>query len=530
MILEKITEEDESGERLDRILCKMTDAISRENIKKSIQAGQCLVDGKIITQASSKVRAGQNIRLQLDVQESCLKPDMGEIEVIWEDEDIVVINKEADMTVHPCASCVKPTLIERLLARYPQLAKQGGLRPGIVHRLDKDTSGLMVVALNEKSRLKLSGAFAEHKIYKEYIAMVYGTPAQHGECELPIGRDPVSKIRMSVLPVSKGGKNARTRWRMVWSDQRRNLSVLAVRIYTGRTHQIRVHLSALGFPIIGDRLYAPQKVRLMACRQLLHAWRIGFTHPTTKKYMTFGRIPEESFFDEPFKFIRPAKRLIITGNPGCGKSAFAAMLAKKGVPVLNADAVVARIYAANSPHVEWLAQRFGNDLLTGRGDINKGQLLTRFGADPCFKAAWEECIHGIVLGETEQFLKRMDDEGKAFIAAEIPLYFECGWNRIFAHNVTSIGIECPVAIRHERLKKTRAWTDQKILEIESWQWPVAQKMAACDISIDNSGSIEALERETNKLLEMLKLQDEEKIQTAKSVIYESLQALEAGGE
>ena len=526
MLLEKITEKYENGERLDKILCSMTTATSRENIKKAILGGKCQLDGKIVTHVSGRVRAGQKIRLELNVPETSLRPAMGEIDVLWEDEDIVVINKSPGLTVHPCASCADATLVERLLARYPQLANQGGLRPGIVHRLDKDTSGLIVIALNEKSRLKLCEDFARHKVYKEYIAIVHGVPAQSGESCLPIGRDPVSKIKMSIIPHAKGGKSARTTWRRVWWDEQRNFSILAVRIYTGRTHQIRVHLSSLGFPILGDKLYSSAKISNMAPRQLLHAWRITFCHPATHKYMAFSSLPEENFFTVPFQSAGLSKRLVVTGNPGCGKSAFSAMLEKNGFSVLNADALVTKIYEANSTHIKWLCQRFGNDLLTEKGNINKNLLMDKMREDPKFKAAWEECVHAIVLGEIEQFLEHEKNDAKLWRAVEIPLYFECGWNRQLSSGVTSIGIECPDAIRHKRLKETRGWSDQKIAQIESWQWPATQKIAACDIRLDNSGSLEDLENETNKLLDLLNLMDEKKIQTAKSDIYNSLRALE----
>lgn len=526
-IFDKITDDHDANRRLDLVLCGICGDNSREKIKKAILAGQCLINGAVERTPSCRICSGQHVHIELDEPEADLVPESGDIQVIWHDEDIAVINKPAGLTVHPCPSCTHSTVIQRLLNKFPQLMQQGGQRPGIVHRLDKDTSGIMIIALNANSRTSLAEAFGRHEIYKEYIAIVRGQPQNEGECRLPIGRDPASKIRMAILPVNRGGRDARTGWRKIWSDTDRDFSILAVRIHTGRTHQIRVHMARSGFPILGDRLYAPPDISNAAPRQLLHAWRIGFKHPASGKKLTFSCMPEEDFLDTPFRIQTQPTRVVITGNPGCGKSAFIHILAKKGIPVISADAIVEKIYAKDSPYAQWLAQHFGGGLLDGDGSINRQVLMRNMQDNMDFRYSWQESIHSIVLKEIENFWNMNRKKCVCgLMAAEIPLYFECGWQKIFSPRPVTVGIDCPQDMRFDRIRETRKWSENKILEIESWQWPESRKIAACDFKIENYGTLSGLEKESEELVATLLAHGPNKIKNDKTEIYKIMHNME----
>lgn len=223
-------DKESEGIRLDTFLKNSFPDISRASIQKAIRGGSCKIDDKITIQPSAKIRTGQKITLDLEPVNNELEPVKEDVEILWQDKTLAICNKPAGISVHPCPSIKENTYIQQLLAHFPQLALQGGLRPGIVHRLDKNTSGLMLLALDEATRLKLSDAFSRRKIHKEYLALVYGVPPKTGECNEPIGRHPASKTKMAVL--KKGGREASTSWERLWQFEN-NTSLLAVKIYTG---------------------------------------------------------------------------------------------------------------------------------------------------------------------------------------------------------------------------------------------------------------------------------------------------------
>ncbi len=224
---------------------------------------------------------------------SLLAPEEIPLDVLYEDEDLLVINKPPGLVVHPAAGHARHTLVHALLAHCTTLSGIGGeQRPGIVHRLDKDTSGCLVVAKNDAAHAHLSRQFAGRTVTKIYLALVQGYFAgvRSGSIDNPIGRHPVDRKKMAVL--DRGGRASRTTW-LVAQDLPGVGSVVECTLHTGRTHQIRVHLKHLGHPLLGDALYAPRLVGQYP-RQMLHAWKLGFKHPRTGERMNFcSPLPED---------------------------------------------------------------------------------------------------------------------------------------------------------------------------------------------------------------------------------------------
>ena len=269
--------------RLDAFLSSMCDE-SRSRLKKLVEQGRCTVDGQLCVDADQKVRPGQRVELRMPAASNVVEPEAGPLEILYRDADIAVVNKPASLTMHPCPSCPKGTLVHRLLYHFPELAKQEGPRPGVVHRLDKDTSGLVIVALSERARLKLIEDFAARNVYKTYLAVTRGIPATEGTSDLPIGRHPTIKTRMAIVPEEKGGRTALTSWETLYASPTANFALLSVRLFTGRTHQIRVQFSSRGMPLVGERKYS---TLADDCEIALWSYRLAFSHPRTGKEMEF---------------------------------------------------------------------------------------------------------------------------------------------------------------------------------------------------------------------------------------------------
>ena len=376
-----------------------------------------------------------------------------------------------------------------------------GQRPGIVHRIDKDTSGLIIVALTEEARLKLTAAFAERRVWKEYLALASGSLPESGAVDSPIGRDPLHRVRMAVTPVSQGGREAHTRFSKLWEAPEGRASLLRVHILTGRTHQIRVHLASLGHPLLGDAAYAPGPISRMAPRQMLHAWHIAFRHPLTGKRLAFSCPPPDDFRACALTLGRMPQNIVITGNPGSGKSTVLAMLEEEGIPCVSADRLVHDYYGPGGEAAQWLTRRLGPEILTEDGAVDRKALMAAFTAAPALRHETEQFCHTLVLGDIQDFFRRGAAEGKQRLAAEIPLYFECGWHRgVFSPAPVTVGVSAGRKTRGERLAAERRWDDGKISSIESWQWDEAKKMAACRITVPNTGSREELRENIRKRL------------------------------
>ncbi|MDO9509037.1 MAG: RluA family pseudouridine synthase [Thermovirgaceae bacterium] len=273
------------GERLDVFLTWKLDK-TRSQVQFLIRDGKVSIERQNKAKASLIVRPGMVITVKIQPKPGKdLVPEPVSFGIVYEDDDLVVVDKPSGLIVHPSPGHWTGTLVHGLLYRFPEIGEFGGPeRPGIVHRLDGSTSGLMVVSRNARSHDLLSKAFQERRVQKEYLALVWGSPKIPVETvDLPIGRDPRNRYRMAVTPT---GKKAVTGYRVLWS--RRNYSLVRCSLLTGRTHQIRVHMKHIGCPIVGDQLYAPRrKVPFELERVFLHSWMLGFPHPKDGRPMRF---------------------------------------------------------------------------------------------------------------------------------------------------------------------------------------------------------------------------------------------------
>ena len=280
---------DERDARLDKYVCARHPALSRSRVQRLIAAGDITVNGQP-AKPGQRLNIGDRVDITIPpAPPQELKPEAIPLKIIYEDDDLLVVDKPAGLTVHPAPGHAEHTLVNAILAHFPHLADIGdSLRPGVVHRLDKDTSGVMLVAKNAAAQADLAKQFKSHSVTKAYLALVRGKlEPEEGVIEADIGRDPRNRKRMAVVAE---GREARTDYRVV--EYRGNHTLLEVMPETGRTHQIRVHLAAIGFPVVGDKVYGVKSKHLS--RQFLHACRLGFKLPSTGEYVEFqSELPED---------------------------------------------------------------------------------------------------------------------------------------------------------------------------------------------------------------------------------------------
>jgi 23S rRNA pseudouridine1911/1915/1917 synthase len=289
---ELAVEAEYDGARLDAFITALLPGLSRSQIQRLIRDGH--VRGPVTSvRASTPVRTSQVYSIDFPAPTAATpEPEALPIRIVYEDRDIVVLDKPAGMVVHPGAGHTSGTLVNALLHHVKDLSGIGGeLRPGIVHRLDRGTSGVMVVAKNDKAHQELSRQFADREVEKEYVALVWGVVQPGRRIEEPIGRDPVQRQKMSTR--ARRARSATTR--VTWARHFQGVSLLKIAISTGRTHQIRVHLNAIGHPVVGDAMYGGVHRRvghhLRAVQRLerpfLHAAHLAFTHPTDGRRVEF---------------------------------------------------------------------------------------------------------------------------------------------------------------------------------------------------------------------------------------------------
>jgi 23S rRNA pseudouridine1911/1915/1917 synthase len=280
-----------TGERLDKYIASKLPAVSRSYIQKLIDDTKVTVNNRP-EKASYKLSAGDFIVVSIpQIDTTSLKAEPIPLVILYEDDDLLVIDKPPGLTVHPAPGHPEHTLVNAVLSHFPELTDSGGerLRPGIVHRLDKDTSGLVLVAKNRESLANLSEQFKSRSVTKIYLTLVKGhLKPESGLIEANLGRDKGNRKRMAI---TENGKEARTRYRVIkyFAD---GYTLLEIKLETGRTHQIRVHLAAIGFPVVGDITYGVKSSFLS--RQFLHAHRIGFKLPSTGEFIEFqSELPQD---------------------------------------------------------------------------------------------------------------------------------------------------------------------------------------------------------------------------------------------
>lgn len=311
---------DAYGQRLDKWLSSIVAELSRSQLQRLIGEGAVQIDGAVVDNPSLKLGAHHNA-VELIIPEPVemdLSPVAMTLDLLFEDEHLIVINKPAGLIVHPAASTREPTLVHGLLAHCGEsLSGIGGVqRPGIVHRLDKDTSGAIIVAKSDTAHQHLSAQLKERSLSRVYHAICYGVPKpRSGVVDAPIGRATKDRKKMAVVEAEKG-KAARTHYRVIASNEAANVSLIECKLESGRTHQIRVHLTHLGHPLIGDASYGRARklkdnvlqgeITAIAHGQLLHAAQIGFIHPITQKTLQFDAVA-------PYEFLMLKRTLGLAG-------------------------------------------------------------------------------------------------------------------------------------------------------------------------------------------------------------------------
>ncbi len=283
----------DTADRLDVIVAAAAD-VTRSRAAALIKDGRVLADGVARQKAGFDVKPGMEIEINVpDAAPAKAVAQDIDIEVIYQDSDLAVVFKPSGMVAHPAAGNPDGTLVNALLNKLDSLSGIGGeMRPGLVHRIDKDTSGLLLIAKNDKAHLYLSEQIAAHTVERAYLAILEGRlKTDTGFVDAPIGRHPSDRKKMAIVP---GGREARTNWHVI--EELKSASLVECVLTTGRTHQIRVHMSSKGHAVLGDPVYAHKGMSdKVSGGQLLHAYKIGFTHPTTGERMLFTAPPEERF-------------------------------------------------------------------------------------------------------------------------------------------------------------------------------------------------------------------------------------------
>nr|WP_025776146.1 RluA family pseudouridine synthase [Clostridium botulinum] len=286
--------------RLDLYLSKIFEDKSRSYLQGIIDEGNVLVNNKE-KKRNYKLKVRDNIEVNIPEPKLLqIEPEDINLDIIYEDKDVIVVNKPQEMVVHPAPGVYSGTLVNALLHHCKDLSGINGVaRPGIVHRIDKDTSGILVVAKNDISHNNLAAQFKEHSISRVYMALVEGIiKDEQGTIEAPIGRHPVDRIKMAVV---KDGRHAVTHYKVI--ERFKNHTLVECRLETGRTHQIRVHMSHIMHPLVGDPVYGYKKQRFNLKGQMLHAKLLGFIHPTTGQYVEFeSELPE--YFKKIIKILK----------------------------------------------------------------------------------------------------------------------------------------------------------------------------------------------------------------------------------
>ncbi len=287
----------QDGDRLDRYLSEELPNLSRSRIQQLIEQGHVQLNGKVCTTKKTAVKAGDRISLEIpEAQPLELEPEDIPLDILYEDDQMLILNKSAGLVVHPAPGHQDGTLVNAILAHCPNLPGIGGVqRPGIVHRLDKDTTGAIAIAKTELAHQHLQAQLKAKTARREYLGVVFGSPKMEtGTIDLPIGRHPIDRKKMAVVPVEQGGRAAVTHWKV--KERLGNYTLMHFQLETGRTHQIRVHSAHIGHPIVGDPVYSSNRsVGVNLPGQALHAWRLRVQHPVSGEWIEVTAPPPQTF-------------------------------------------------------------------------------------------------------------------------------------------------------------------------------------------------------------------------------------------
>ncbi|MDO5303301.1 MAG: RluA family pseudouridine synthase [Clostridia bacterium] len=296
-------DENQKGTRIDLLLSTNLEGTSRSFIQKLFEKGNIKVNGELCT--SKKYKVSENDMVEITIPEPEMLTVEAEnipIDIVYEDDDVLIVNKPKGMVVHPAVGNYTGTLVNAIMYHCGDRLSSinGVIRPGIVHRIDKDTSGLLMIAKNDKAHESLSAQLAEHSITRKYIALVYDNIKEdEGTVDAPIGRDPKNRLRQAVTDLNS--KRAVTHYKVL--ERFGKYTLIQAQLETGRTHQIRVHMSYIKHPLVGDLVYGPKKQSIAVEGQMLHAKILGFVHPSTGEYMEFdNELPE--YFEEILRKLR----------------------------------------------------------------------------------------------------------------------------------------------------------------------------------------------------------------------------------
>ncbi|CAO0821002.1 23S rRNA pseudouridine1911/1915/1917 synthase [Desulfarculales bacterium] len=527
------------GQRLDQTLCQLLGAeFSRTQVQRLIKDGRVGGQGRGL-EASLKLKGGEELSVELLAPEPLeLKPEAMALWVLHEDQHIIVVNKAPRLVVHPAPGHLGGTLVHGLLHHCGDLAGVGGkLRPGIVHRLDQDTSGALVAAKHDQAHRTLAGAFAAGHVRKEYLALVWGQPPETGRVQTGIGRHPGDRKRMS----SQGSqtKAARSWWKVVHRFPSVGVSLLRVRIATGRTHQIRVHLSEAGFPVLGDRLYGGRRGRnklsgaagaalKAAGRQMLHAVSLSLDHPVTgqrleitaplpadfravlssllvleeaggkavelfqsrvlPRFSPRGSGDEASRAGKGGAARRPVFKVGLTGGIATGKSTVARMFVELGAHLVDTDLLARQAVEPGSRALAEITAAFGADILDAGGGLDRQALRDLVFVDGQARARLNAIVHPRVAELLEAQLRRLvtlDIGGVVLI--DVPLLFETNWQGRYAAVVL---VYAPASVQVQRLMSRDHVGDREAQTALNVQMDIEEKRRLAQFVVDNSGGLE----------------------------------------
>jgi len=302
VIRQFVASEELNGVRIDKCLAEAFAELSRSYLQKLLKSECVLVNGKPV-KSNYRVNAGDSVELEVpEAVEPEIVPEKMDLDIVYEDKDVVIVNKPKGMVVHPAAGHYSGTLVNGLMEHCKDELSgiNGVMRPGIVHRIDMDTTGLLIVCKNDKAHNEIARQLKEHSITRRYRAIVHGVVKEdEGTVDAPIGRHPVDRKKMSIN--EKNGREAVTHYRVL--ERFRQFTYIECRLETGRTHQIRVHMASIHHPLLGDAVYGPAKCPYKLQGQTLHAGVLGFVHPETGEYMEF-EAPLPEYFEELLEKLR----------------------------------------------------------------------------------------------------------------------------------------------------------------------------------------------------------------------------------